>query len=260
MFPPLDFRMRTSKCQQFRDCQPWDELTTRFEKRLVLDANTYEPHRPFKVQPSLIRDGLKKEMPEGMAVISPKGGFRYTEVVLSKGEWLQTFQGGKKGHVCFDGDVVIPRLNATLGGHPDYGNQSPFNSQPWMSITPMEVFTQRAGLRRAKGHVVIAGLGLGWLFLRVAERKQVKKITVIEISEELIDWVLPKCHAVTLTGYNNGRHRTEIDVRCGDAREIVPTIEADVALVDIAMGYGGNEFPKCPSIGHVWVWGSQYAS
>ncbi len=33
----------------------------------------------------------------------------------------------------------------------------------WMSLTPMEMMTQRSGVQAARGTVVIGGLGLGWL-------------------------------------------------------------------------------------------------
>jgi hypothetical protein len=33
---------------------------------------------------------------------------------------------------------------------------------------------------------------------------------------------------------------------------------ADVALIDIFPHYGGNEFPRCPSIKRVWCWGASF--
>jgi spermidine synthase len=55
-----------------------------------------------------------------------------------------------------------------------------------MSLTPMEVMSQRAGLRKARGNVIMGGLGLGWLALRVLERKQVKHLTVVDNDREVI--------------------------------------------------------------------------
>ena len=57
-----------------------------------------------------------------------------------------------------------------------------------MAYTPAEVFTQRQGVRRATGTVLIAGLGLGWLIRKVAEKKSVKKIILVEKSEGLMQW------------------------------------------------------------------------
>ena len=51
----------------------------------------------------------------------------------------------------------------------------------------------------------------------------------------------------------------ELEVIVGDAEKVVPMLKADVACIDIYPDYGGNEFaPKCPDIGRVWVWGSQF--
>lgn len=236
-------------CTDFHDVQPWDELKTKFDSRLVLSAASYQPFRPFTVEPCQMDETLKV-MPKSKCAISPNGGFRYTEVVLAKGTWLDCAQGNRRGNVCFDDDIVIPRINAKCNGEWDDGHpcRSGFRQRPWMSLTPMEILTQRGGLRRAKGHVVVAGLGLGWLLQRVSERKQVKQVTLVEISQELVDWLLPNLNT-------NG---TPINVVVGDARKLVPEMEADVALTDIDMDYGGNTFPRCPKIGHVWTWGTQF--
>lgn len=78
--------------------------------------------------------------------------------------------------IAFDGPVTIPIL-AKPG-------QTMLN--PWMSLTPMEILTQRAQLRRAKGRVAIAGMGMGWLARRVLERKSVECLTVVEKDEAVL--------------------------------------------------------------------------
>ena len=40
----------------------------------------------------------------------------------------------------------------------------------WMSLTPSEMATQRPGVQKAQGTVVIGGLGLGWLLRKVCEK------------------------------------------------------------------------------------------
>lgn len=60
--------------------------------------------------------------------------------------------------------------------------------QPWMSLTPNEILTQRGQLRRAKGHTAIAGLGLGWMARKILQRKSVTKLTVIEKDQSVIDF------------------------------------------------------------------------
>lgn len=226
------------------NAQAWDELRSQFEPMLVLRGSSYNPFRLFKVKPSEIRDkpDTSLSVRDRIDVLSPEGGFRYTEVVLPRGEMLRTIQGNRRGRVAFDADIIIPRINAA-------DRNGGFKRDPWMSITPMEAFTQRGGLRRAKGHVVIAGLGMGWLLEHVARRKQVSQVTLVEVSQELLDWVLPRLDLGNMA----------LDVICGDARIEVPKLDADVALADIWMGYGGNTFPSCPNIPYVWCWGSQFA-
>lgn len=225
-----------------RNAQDWDELSSKFETKLVLKGSSYNPHRLFDVKPSRVGDkpDTSLSVRDRTDVISPNGGYRYTEVILSRGKMLLTIMGCRRGWVCFDDDIIIPRINAayTNGG---------FKIDPWMSITPMEAFTQRYGLSRARGHVVIAGLGMGWLLEHVIRRKQVSRVTLVEVSQELIDWVLPRLDLGDIA----------LDVICGDAYTELTKIVADVALVDIWMTYGGNKFPACPYIPYIWCWGSQ---
>jgi len=71
---------------------------------------------------------------------------------------------------------------------------------------------------------------------------------LIEKSQELVDWVLPKILP------HLGRPLTEVIV--GDAHRVLPTLQADVALVDIFPNYGNNAwYQPCPQIGHIWCWG-----
>jgi hypothetical protein len=88
---------------------------------------------------------------------------------------LSVFQGARKGTVAFDRPVDIPIL-CKHGNPPEV----------WMSITPMEVITCRSGLRKAKGDVFIAGLGLGMLARQVREKRGVGKVTVVENNRDLI--------------------------------------------------------------------------
>jgi len=231
------------KCTDFHDVQPWDEDKTKFDSRLVLAAETYKPFRPFKVLPLKGDQRYKSanlQLGKAYRNDSPNGNFRYTEWILEAGEWIDVVQGNRSGKVCFTGDIAVPRVCQLA-----YGGQK-FEMSPWMSYTPMEILTQRGGVRRAKGHVVIGGLGLGWVLRKVLDRKQVTQVTLVEQSQELLDWMpLPEDDRLTVV--------------CGDANEVIPNMEADVALIDIWPSYGGNYFKKCPKIGHVWVWGSQFA-
>jgi hypothetical protein len=57
-----------------------------------------------------------------------------------------------------------------------------------MSLTPAEMISQRNGIHKAKGKVVIGGLGMGWFLRRVCEKEDVDEVIVVERSQELLDW------------------------------------------------------------------------
>jgi hypothetical protein len=175
-------------------------------------------------------------------IVSPCGQFAYVNRIFPGAESLPSYYGNKKGNVWFTEDVVVPTLVRIWKGWADGDSVA-------MSLTPMEIFTLRGGTRRAKGHVVVAGLGLGYQLREVAARKSVKKITLVERSNGLLQWLLPP----VLEKMEGVKDITVIE---GDAREIVPKLQADIALIDIADGYGHNEFRRCPDIPYVWVWGS----
>lgn len=58
-----------------------------------------------------------------------------------------------------------------------------------MSDTEMEKRTNSAFVRNAHGKVLIGGLGIGLILLAVQDKDEVKNITVIEKSREVIDLV-----------------------------------------------------------------------
>lgn len=110
----------------------WDEDGTKFHERLLLCAETYRPDRLYDVPPSPDwRDGIA----------SPGGSYAYANRILPAGTPLKlSLSPSRQGRVEFDGDVVIPNLLDLSGAYPE----------PWMSLTPMEMITQRPGGRRAR--------------------------------------------------------------------------------------------------------------
>jgi spermidine synthase len=118
---------------------------------------------------------------------------------------------------------------------------------------PPEILTLREGTRLAKGRVVIAGLGLGHQLIEVSKRFQVKEIVLVEQSQELVDFYLPRVRSLV---------KKKLTVIVGDAYEVVPTLSADVALIDIFPGYGHNEAAtrelarRSPKIKKMWGWGT----
>jgi len=61
----------------------------------------------------------------------------------------------------------------------------------WMSDTPMEVKTASAAIHKARGNVLVAGLGLGYVVYHMAKKKSVTSITVIEKDREIIKLIWP---------------------------------------------------------------------
>jgi hypothetical protein len=214
-----------------------------FAKELAVDGESFlqwqKPFLLFDVAPSRPTD----KWDDRDKVMSPCGRWAYTHNLLRRGEQLTTVSGNRKGTVVFDCDVYFPTLV-------EVNKRSLEARGVWMSTTPMEVFTLRAGIRRSTKDVIVAGLGLGYQLMQVCARRKVKSVTVVELCEGLADWLWPvietKC---------NGKAK----LVKGDARKLLPEMTADVALIDIWDSYGGNAFyPRCPNIGYVWCWGGSY--
>lgn len=220
-----------------REVQDWaDDI--KWQKLLVIRASTFPTRSLFKVKPTKTR--MQDSLPEQERALSPNRSWAYTELILPRGEPLNCVYGSKVGEALFDDDIAIPLIHQRQS----YDNQWP--SKPWMSTTPQEILTLRCGTRFAKGTTVIAGLGMGHQLEQVCKRKQVKKVVVVEKEKELVDWVLPQLDL----------NDKDVEFVIGDAKELVPKMTADAALIDIYKGYGWNTFPDCPNIKKVWVWGS----
>jgi hypothetical protein len=226
--------------------------TIPWKKSLTLKAASWPAWNLFDVQPTLRNNANHETEPEGKFMTSPSGQFLYCLRTLPYKTGLATLQGSRRGNVYFDGPVSFPTLHEK---RPD----GQWREEPWMSITPMEIITQRPGTRLAKGHTVVAGLGLGWGLMEALRKRSVSKVTLVERSQELVDWILPR-----VPGIDAYRHKLEVVV--GDARDVLWTLEADVALIDIFKNYGSNEFHvngggkhfggKPMHIETVWCWGS----
>ena len=179
---------------------------------------------------------------------SPNRQFRYCIRLHRAGRQLMTWYGDRTGTVLFNSDVHIPAIYQCLPDQPGVWNET-----PWMSLTPAELMTLREGSRLAKGRVVIAGLGLGHQLIEVSKRLQVREIVLVELSQELLDFYLPRVRPLV---------KKRLTVLVGDAFEIVPTLRADVALIDIFPAYGGNEAAtralsqRSPHIRKMWGWGT----
>lgn len=216
----------------------WD-LNVPFRQRLYFKAETYNPQSLFDVKSTEQRDP-EDSIELGEAIVSPCGKWVYRERLLLKNKELTTCCGNKRGTVAFNGTVCIPIINKRTV----YG----WDIEPWMSLTPLEYFTLRPGIRYSHGKVIVAGLGLGYQLQRICQKKTVKEVILVEKDKDLVDWILPRIKKSL-----KGKLKKVI---IEDACKVIPLMEADVAVIDIYKTYGYNKFPECPNIGKVWIWGS----
>lgn len=210
----------------------------------VIDADTYKPYDPlselFPVAPSMYYEG---------GVTSPTGKYRFRRSILAHRQLLTIpFREGRRpAYVGFTDHVLIPILRELK-----FPNQSPPKDEiTWMSTTPAELLSQRSGVRAARGEVVIGGLGMGWFLHEVAQRKQVKKITIVEKDEELIAW------------YGNAlAKKYNAEIVCADIYDVYRDFSKETRfLLDIWPAWfdatGDRKLRKMRAEGfNVWAWGS----
>ncbi len=234
--------------RRLRSCVDWSPAI-KWAPKLDIKGATY---RVLELFPGVVAsDAPVDRLERGQYVDSPGGQFRYCVRLHRRGHPLLTWWGPEVGTVVFDSDVIIPALFEARA--PDDPRPGRWNDTPWMSLTPAEIITLRPGTRLARGHVIVAGLGLGHQLIEVSKRLQVKKITLVEINQELVDWILPVVR----------KHvRKPLEVVVGDAYETIPRLSADVALIDIFPGYGdgfrrvAELARRSPRIKKFWGWGT----
>lgn len=223
----------------------WDPKIP-FSDCLNIYAGTYTQPSIFKVKPSYASDPNEVVNKRWTMAMSPGKNWCYRERVLKAGVMLDTISGSRRGIVRFEDEVLIPMIHQRRYGK--WGSV-------WMSFTPLEFFTLRPGTKLARGHTIIAGLGMGYQLEQVCKKKSVTKVTLIEIDQELVDWILPRLDL-------NGK---EVEIIIGDAEELLLNMTADVALVDIYKTYGTNgemlrwhmeRSKNKHKIGKLWIWGS----
>lgn len=204
----------------------WDEVAG-WREMLFVRANSYHP-MPM-VYDHLSEDGITF------------GKWRLRKKALPHSGKLRThMKGDKHGWVQFDGPVDITVLTR--------------DNEPIMSLTPSELLSLRPGIKKAKGDVVITGLGLGYLLMEVCKRKQVKHVTVIERDPLILETIVPMLKPYL------ARH---VDFIRADCNEVLHRMRGDVLLADHFDTFGGNaEWWPCKNeslirqnFKTIWVWG-----
>lgn len=98
----------------------------------------------------------------------------------------------------------------------------------WMSLSPMERESQMLHVKAARGHVVIAGLGMGWLVANVARKPEVERVTVLELNPEVVE-----LFGRILPAYEG---QEKVTIRQGNALAAVPAFlssPVDLLAADI---------------------------
>ena len=104
------------------------------------------------------------------------------------------------------------------------------DGREWMTVTPNEIATMEEAVRRANGHVVAMGLGLGYFAFRASEKPEVERVTVVERDPDVIalfqEELLPQ--------FPNGEKITVVqDDAFTFAEKRLPDFGADFVFVDL---------------------------
>lgn len=88
----------------------------------------------------------------------------------------------------------LPLETSYLGYFPSQINYLTIKdkSTNWMVITPYEIQTMKDSIKKAKGHVVTFGLGLGYFAFHASNKDNVSKVAVVELNKDVIT-VFTKC-------------------------------------------------------------------
>jgi len=102
-----------------------------------------------------------------------------------------------------------------------------------MSDSWMEQATNIEFVRKAKGDVLIAGFGLGMVVLAIQNKPEVTSITVVEINQELVDFIKP-----------NLPLNDKVKIIVSDIHDYEPTIIFDTVYCDIWNHISGDNYDE----------------
>ena len=228
----------------------WNLETSDITRDMAIRAESFKPKLLFNVQ-STFAGGTSHY------VRSPKGTWAYFNCMT--GGPIPYFGSDKT--TVFSDAVVIPvlkdlwiskgvRLPKTLTEPERFRLGA-----AWMSVTPAEMISQRSGIRRAQGKVVVGGLGLGWFLDQVCSKDDVEEVIVVERNEELLDWY----------GYRLCRDQAKVrEVICDDVYAVAERFPNHQLLLDIwptyAGAYGAEGDERLAALrkiagDRVWAWG-----
>lgn len=119
---------------------------------------------------------------------SKSGNWSIRHVITPPGEKLiivsirnAMFMGMKPAYTVAPGEVVTVELHE----HGDEGDKG------WMSDSPQEVEQHTRQLAKARGRVLVGGLGIGLAVAILARNRKVREIVVVEKSPDVVRLVAP---------------------------------------------------------------------
>ena len=139
-------------------------------------------------------------------------------------------------------DAKLFNLRCAINGYPQRGIQA---GEYWkltrggtivMSNTPAEIRDHIKFIQEAQGKVLIAGLGLGMVLQEVLKKNTVTKVTVVELSQDVIN----------LVGKSYQDSRLEIVNE--DIFKFKPSEHYDYAWFDIWDDISGDEYEEMKKI------------
>lgn len=102
-----------------------------------------------------------------------------------------------------------------------------------MSNTPAEILDHEPFINQAKGHVFIAGLGLGMCVAALLDKPEVKSITVVEIDQDVIN----------ISGPFYQEH-PKVEIICTDIHNFIPDQSFDTVWLDIWDDISASNLPE----------------
>jgi hypothetical protein len=103
------------------------------------------------------------------------------------------------------------------------------DGETWMSISPLEIESEEIGIRAARGHVAILGLGLGWAAAATACLPAVTRVTVVERDPEVISLH----EALDIFSQLPPEARAKVEILEGDAFDYRPAQPVELMIPDI---------------------------
>lgn len=102
-----------------------------------------------------------------------------------------------------------------------------------MSDSWMEQHTNIEFVETAEGDVLVAGLGIGMILLALQEKPEVKSITIVEISQELVDFIAP-----------NLPLNDKVNIVVEDIHNFTPDKMYDIVYCDIWNDISGSNYDE----------------